>query len=63
MTDQEASKGLQCPRCGCRDLLDASGRPWPVTHTITMLRSIRRYRICRHCGAKVRTKETIEKSM
>jgi len=43
--------GIICPKCGCRD--------WRVTNTIVHNGSIIRYRVCRNCGRKVRTKERI----
>lgn len=45
-------KGIQCPRCGCRDL--------HVANTIMQLGRVIRYRQCRHCGKRIRTKESPE---
>ena len=53
--------GISCPRCGCRDFRDAIGRPWDVTKVVKLPGSIRRYRICRYCGKRVRTAEIIDK--
>lgn len=48
------SRGLRCPACGCghfetEKTVDIPGR------------RRRRYKICRHCGRRVRTVEVIEK--
>jgi ribosomal protein L40E len=67
-TDHAAIRaGIQCPRCHCRDLRDPdSHRPvtlqpsWKVTHTKPGPGFIRQRRICRHCGATVWTRITIE---
>lgn len=53
-------KGLQCPVCGCKDILDQDGRPWTTSRTIKLHRMIRRYRICRNCGKRIRTREVID---
>ena len=53
--------GIKCPKCGCRDLRDDSGRPWDVVKTIPMIGQIRRRRRCRHCGKYVYTREKLEK--
>lgn len=42
--------GIACPKCGCRD--------WRVRNTQPTTDSIRRYRVCRHCG---HTRRTVEK--
>jgi DNA-directed RNA polymerase subunit RPC12/RpoP len=47
----QVSSGLRCPKCNCPDL-----RAW-VTRNKGETRS--RVRICRHCGHRVLTKETI----
>lgn len=47
-----SDKGLHCPRCHCRDLRNTGG-------TVAGVRSKIRYRVCRNCGQRVRTKETI----
>lgn len=52
--------GLKCPTCGCQDFRGSDGRPWNVTRTMPIPNGVRRYRTCRHCGTKVRTRETIE---
>ncbi len=49
MTDD---RGLRCPRCHCTDLRNTGG-------TVLHYRSKIRYRVCRHCGQRVRTRETI----
>jgi len=62
-------KGLICPRCGCSDFRNEDGspddiaqpvRPWETVSTIKGKNYIRRYKSCRYCGKRVRTKETIE---
>lgn len=51
--NDEQSRGLECPRCGCKHL--------PVFYTRRMSEHrILRKRICRNCGRKVVTYETIE---
>ena len=52
--------GLVCPKCGCADWRDEAGRPWQTTKTVNMPGAVRRYKICRHCGRRVRTKEIID---
>ena len=52
--------GIRCPRCGCADWRDESGRPWDITHTVNLCGHVRRYRVCRYCGQRVRTREAIE---
>jgi transcriptional regulator NrdR family protein len=44
--------GIRCPRCGCRHFYTTNTEP---------LRDgrIRRRKVCRHCGRKVVTFETI----
>lgn len=42
--------GLQCRKCGCRDFY--------VYYTRRRNESIFRVKICRHCGAKIRTSES-----
>lgn len=44
--------GLRCPVCGCRDFL--------TDHTVPIPGAVRRYKWCRHCGKKIRTKESVE---
>ncbi len=61
MNNKKKQTGLKCPRCGCADFRDEMGRPWDTVKTIPIPGAIRRYKICRYCGKKVRTKEIIEK--
>ena len=42
--------GIECPHCGCRHMLVRNTRPIGGV--------VRRYRVCRHCGANVRTTES-----
>lgn len=51
MRDQ--STGLECPKCGCRDL-----RVWMTRRERSR---IRRVRICRHCGQRVISYEAIDR--
>ncbi len=53
--------GIECPRCGCRDMRDEQGRPWKITDTREGAGYIRRRRICRYCRRVVYTREQIEK--
>jgi len=48
----EKKDGLKCPVCGCSDLR--------TPNVINIPGAIRRYKICRYCGKRVRTKEVIE---
>lgn len=57
---QKRRLGLQCPNCGCEDFRDEMGRPWETVKTVLILGAVRRYKICRYCGKKIRTKEIIE---
>jgi transcriptional regulator NrdR family protein len=43
------SRGLECPRCGCRHLY--------VLYTRQRLKKILRVRECRHCGRRIKTYE------
>jgi len=52
--------GIKCPKCGCADFRDDAGRPWQTVKTVHVPGAIRRYKVCRHCGHRIRTKETIE---
>ena len=52
--------GLRCPACGCADFRDEFGRPWETVRTVNIPGAVRRYKICRYCGRKVRTREVIE---
>lgn len=54
-------QGIRCPKCGCADFRDEDGRPWDVIKVVRIPGAIRRYKICRYCGFRVRTKEIIEK--
>jgi len=49
--DKEQTGGLVCPKCGCRHL--------PVYYTRRDSRTIRRTRVCRHCGYRLVTREKI----
>lgn len=49
-TPLEASPGLECPRCG--------GTWFRVVYTRPNVRAIVRRRECRHCGRRIRTRET-----
>lgn len=62
MSDKKKQVGLECPECGCKDFRDEQGNPWVTTNTIPILGAIRRYKYCRYCGKKIRTKEVIERS-
>ena len=46
-------KGIACPDCGCRHLI--------VDATRKFFGGVTRYRICRNCGRRVRTREIIKK--
>jgi len=59
--EKSGRKGIACPKCGCRDFRDDQGRPWQTIKTVPIPGAVRRYKICRHCGRRVRTKEVIEK--
>jgi len=53
--------GIECPRCGCKDLRDDRGLPaWEVIKTMKGNGHIRRRRRCRHCGKYVYTREKLE---
>jgi hypothetical protein len=45
----DAPAGIACPKCGCRHLR--------VVTTDPLDGEIRRYRMCRHCGRRIRTFE------
>lgn len=53
-TPADATRGLACPRCGCRDLRVI--RPYDAPGVR------RRRRVCRHCGRVVFTVETLAPS-
>ena len=59
-TDSAGQVGLKCPVCGCKDFRDEDGRPFKTVRTVNVPNAIRRYKICRYCGKKIRTKEIIE---
>ncbi|NIP26657.1 MAG: hypothetical protein GWN94_19800 [Phycisphaerae bacterium] len=59
--DANKNVGLKCPKCGCADFRTEDGRPWKTVTTVPIPGAVRRYKICRHCGKRIRTKETIEK--
>jgi transcriptional regulator NrdR family protein len=44
--------GICCPRCGCADL--------KTSHTIKQPGGVKRYRVCRHCGTRLVTREKVE---
>lgn len=69
--DEQATKtgpppaGLVCPRCGCQDFRNARGpvirkHPWRTLRTQKLKDKIRRYKVCRYCGRRIRTVEAIE---
>ena len=47
----DATKGLACPKCGCRHFAVVYTRPAP--------RAICRRRECRHCGFRILTREKL----
>ncbi len=47
----EKTSGLECRKCGCRDM--------PVDHTTRASGRIIRYRHCRYCGQRATTSERI----
>lgn len=49
----EASAGIECPKCGCRD--------WRVYKSGPKGSVVRRRRECRHCGHRLATIEKIER--
>jgi len=51
LASDPAKRGLECRRCGCRDLR--------VDHASGASGRIIRYRHCRHCGKRVTTSERI----
>jgi len=59
--DAKKIKGLKCPRCGCNDFRTEDGRPWDTVKTVNIFGAVRRYKICRYCGKRIRTKEVVEK--
>ena len=68
MMADDKIKGLICPKCGCADFKLDDGspantppRPWDTIKTVRGKNYIRRYKTCRLCGRRIRTKEIIEK--
>jgi len=61
--EKKKPQGLRCPKCGCADFRDELGMPagFVTTHTVPLPGAIRRYKYCRNCGKRIRTKEMIEK--
>lgn len=47
--------GMECPKCGCHDL-----RAW---YTRRESKRVRRVRICRACGVRVQTFESIDREL
>lgn len=56
----EPSRGIQCPKCGCRHMVDPQPPNWHVTNTYQRQGYIRRRRVCRNCGRVVYTREILE---
>lgn len=54
MQAESENSGVCCPRCGCRHLLAERGPHRTGQYSF-------RYRKCRHCGQRVRTKEVIDR--
>ena len=52
---------MTCPNCGCEHLLDPEGPGWECYKTVQLPGETRRFKLCRNCGTRVRTSETIEK--
>lgn len=48
---RSAGVGVACPRCGCQDLR--------VSYTRHMPGRVIRARVCRHCGRRVVTHESV----
>lgn len=42
-----------CPDCGCQDFRVTNSLHWEAGQK-------RRYRVCRHCGYKIRTREVLD---
>jgi len=49
----QGTQGIECRTCGCRHL--------PVDCTRQRGNSVIRYRVCRHCGTRTTTRETVVK--
>jgi len=47
----EKPKGVSCRKCGCADLR--------VIQTWKGVKVIKRTRVCRHCGTRTLTRETV----
>lgn len=47
--------GMHCPQCNCADLR--------AYYTRRETKRVRRVRICRHCGTRVQTFETIDREL
>lgn len=66
---ESQADGIRCPKCRCADLRDpARWTPgdvpeWEVRKTVRVPHAIRRYRVCRNCGRRVRTREVIDKDL
>jgi DNA-directed RNA polymerase subunit RPC12/RpoP len=50
--EQEDDRHLVCPRCNCADLR--------AYRTIQLAARVLRYRVCRHCGHKILTRQNPE---
>jgi len=50
-----ADDGMHCPQCNCADLR--------AYYTRREEKRVRRVRICRHCGTRVQTFETIDREL
>lgn len=58
----KSDKGLACPDCGCSHLVDENAnyrRALDVLNSRDGVGSVRRTRICRHCGRRIVTVEKI----
>jgi len=51
VSDQPDAPGIRCPKCNCRDLR--------VIQTWHGPGVIKRSRVCRHCGHRFPTRETV----
>ena len=52
------NRGIECPSCGCKHCPDSKTE---VERTVSLgvNRSIRRVRVCRHCGRRFLTAERV----
>lgn len=50
--------GIRCPKCGCRHV-PYDKHAVAQTHTLGPRQSIRRRRVCRHCGHRFTTYERV----